>query len=83
MQVPAGSGSARDASAIQAQSGHVITIDQAFSDRVLAGIDVLALLESRKSAFDEAEPAASPRRLPASKWPITKITSPASGAGSG
>jgi hypothetical protein len=50
-----GSGSARDASAIQARGGNVITIDQAFSDRVLAGVDVLVLLESRKSPFDEAE----------------------------
>jgi hypothetical protein len=62
-----GSGSARDAAAIRAQGGNVITIDQAFSDRVLAGVDVLALLESRKSAFDEAELSALQRFVRAGK----------------
>jgi hypothetical protein len=62
-----GSGSERAAAAIQAQGGNAITIDQAFSDRVLAGVDVLALLESRKSAFDEAELSALKRFVHAGK----------------
>jgi hypothetical protein len=62
-----GSGSVRDATAIQARGGNVITIDQAFSDGVLAGVDVVVLLESRKSAFDEAELDALKRFVRAGK----------------
>jgi hypothetical protein len=62
-----GSGSAHDASAVKAQGGNVITIDEAFSDGVLAGVDVVALLESRKSAFDEAELNALTRFVRAGK----------------